>query len=229
MKDRVQHNARHLLREDYFRKWSNEMAYILGLLASDGCVMTNSTGTNATIRFVSKDLELLEIIHRAWGTTMPIIEEEKQRWKWHGYRIEVYSKSMAGDLALLGVGVRKTFRSYFPPMPAKYKSHFIRGLLDGDGCIWTASNNRKIRIMWAGNKEVLESISNHFATHLKIRLQTVRLHSTGRIYELIYCKRNEVLEIIKYLYTNSDSIRLGRKFKKAQGFFGDSFMVSLLS
>ena len=51
---------RHRVKTDFFQKWSNEMAYVLGFLYADGSI-TDARKTSRTqyIQFASKDRDIL--------------------------------------------------------------------------------------------------------------------------------------------------------------------------
>lgn len=51
------------LNVDFFKKWSAEMAYVLGYFAADGCMFVNPRGSRY-ISFSSTDREILEKIKR---------------------------------------------------------------------------------------------------------------------------------------------------------------------
>lgn len=54
------------INEDFFNKWSAEMAYILGLLMTDGCLSKPKNGSYR-IRLCLNDKELLEKLLELWA------------------------------------------------------------------------------------------------------------------------------------------------------------------
>ena len=56
------------------------------------------------------------------------------------YKIEVCSKEMCSDLISLGCIPNKTRIIRFPSIPEHLYNHFIRGFIDGDGCIRVGYN-----------------------------------------------------------------------------------------
>ena len=51
---------KHKVNEDFFKKWSNEMAWILGLILTDGCINKD----NHTITLTQKNTSILELVAR---------------------------------------------------------------------------------------------------------------------------------------------------------------------
>lgn len=61
------------VNEDYFKTWSNNMAYILGFFAADGMVARDGQ----LISFSQKEKYILENIRLEMGSNHPIIKVEK--------------------------------------------------------------------------------------------------------------------------------------------------------
>lgn len=61
------------VNEDYFKTWSNNMAYILGFFAADGMVTRDAQ----LISFSQKEKYILEDIKKEMGSNHPITKKEK--------------------------------------------------------------------------------------------------------------------------------------------------------
>lgn len=121
---------------------SEEKAYFLGLLISDGNVFKDDTGRQASIS-ITLDLNdeyMLAKFKEVLNANTNI-----------GYdgrgcgQIAVRSDIMAQDLAQYGVIPRKSYLTYLPKIDDKYMGHLIRGIFDGDGSLraqQTDINNR---------------------------------------------------------------------------------------
>ncbi len=57
--------SKYTVNEDYFKTWSNNMAYILGFFVADGCI----TKDLQTIIFVQKDIEILHNLRKELNST----------------------------------------------------------------------------------------------------------------------------------------------------------------
>ncbi len=121
------------INEDFFSKWSPEMAWVLGLLFTDGNVRPNR------ILFCSIDIELLEKIKKLLNSSNPIYKQaqsyDKSKWI---YRFDFYREKMMEDFGKLGLHQRKSLNMIFPDVPAEYMRHFIRGCWDGDGSVYVS-------------------------------------------------------------------------------------------
>ncbi len=125
------------LNQDFFKKWSPEMAYVLGFFAADGSMLRNKRGAHF-IEFTITDLLVLRMIQKVTGSTHKI-QERKQRnsaWKTQ-YRIQIGSKEWFEDLTRLGFMQNKSKKLPFPKIPKKYFGDFVRGYFDGDGCVYS--------------------------------------------------------------------------------------------
>lgn len=123
------------LNVDFFKKWSAEMAYVLGYFAADGCMFVNPRGSRY-ISFSSTDREILEKIKRMLKSKHKIALRKRYNENWKdSYSIQIGSKEMYNDLIELRFKPNKEDRLKLPVVPKEYISHFIRGYFDGDGGI----------------------------------------------------------------------------------------------
>ena len=106
------------------------MAYVVGLTATDGCLLTG----RRVINFKSRDRELVELYLHLLGRVNTIgIDRSKTGG--------VVYKTQFGDAALydwllsIGLTPRKSLTLAALDVPAEGLPHLTRGLLDGDGSI----------------------------------------------------------------------------------------------
>jgi len=110
---------------DFFKTFSPEMAWVLGVIASDGHVKC----TNKDFGVTSKDLSFLEKVS-------DLLENErsiKKREYSSCYNLDISSVEMVKDLHNLGFYNNKSLNLEYPNIPQEFNSHFIRGYFDGDG------------------------------------------------------------------------------------------------
>ncbi|PIP28260.1 MAG: hypothetical protein COX29_02045 [Candidatus Moranbacteria bacterium CG23_combo_of_CG06-09_8_20_14_all_35_22] len=62
--------------ENFFKKWSPEMAYVLGFFAADGCMIKNNRGAYF-IEFQITDKDILLKIKKLLGSNHKITERKK--------------------------------------------------------------------------------------------------------------------------------------------------------
>lgn len=120
---------------DVFREESEVSYYLLGAFMTDGCVKVYPNRKYVTLS--SKDFDWLEIIKEIICPQLPI--------KPHGNCgiLQFSSTEMANILITKGCINNKSITLKFPIVPEKYLPDFIRGCIDGDGCISQSSYTRK--------------------------------------------------------------------------------------
>ncbi len=120
---------RYTVNEDYFKTWSNNMAYILGFFAADGTVPKDIQ----SISIAQKEKRILEKIKLEMKSNHPIIQSKTTKI----YILTLNSKIMKTDIMELhNIKPKKSLDLKFPHVPKQYLSHFVRGYFDGDGCIY---------------------------------------------------------------------------------------------
>lgn len=211
---------------DFFKKWSSQMAYVLGFFAADGGMFINSGGSKY-IQFTSTDKEILLKIRRLVSASHKIGVKKRYPgnlgWK-KCYLIQIGSKEMYDDLLKLGFTPKKDIKLKFPKVPNKYLNHFVRGYFDGDGfitCGWYNRKNRNKKQYFyfqagftCGTRKFLEDLSNGLNVLVEMKGGSIR--SKPRSWDLFYGRRN-VLRLFRYMYTRvASNMYLGRKYNKFQ-------------
>src|SRR3989344_2282138 len=101
--------------EDFFKKWSHEMAYVLGFISADGNINIGKRG-NKYLEITSTDRDILEKILISFKADHKIsARKRKEKWK-TAFRIQIGSKIIVDDLKNLGITPKKTFRFKLPEM-----------------------------------------------------------------------------------------------------------------
>ena len=198
---------KHALAEDYFRTMSEHSAYILGLMVADGCIRVRRDFLY-TIQFTSKDIELVDYVRRQWKSTAKIYEHSSRGT----HNLQVHSKMMVNDLAALYVVPRKTFKTQYPPIASNLDRHFIRGVLDGDGCVHIRKDGG-IQIIFYGTKQLLDSIADRFSA---IGLNSKQSHESigNNTFRLSYGAKDDAHKICEFLYALPCPMFLKRKRDK---------------
>lgn len=116
------------ITEDYFKTWSNNMAYILGFIAADGVIQKE----NQCVSISQKENYILEDIKQELYTNQPLYQNKKTGV----YMLNINSKTIKDDLMNIhGIKPCKSFNIEFPFIPEEYLHHFVRGYFDGDGYV----------------------------------------------------------------------------------------------
>ncbi|WP_235162444.1 LAGLIDADG family homing endonuclease [Sediminibacillus terrae] len=166
---------KYTLNEDYFKTWSNNMAYILGFFAADG----NLPKDNQTVSFSQKDPDILEKIKKEINSNQPLYQNAKTGV----YVLNLNSKILKHDLMELhGFRPNKSAVLEFPEIPEPYLHHFIRGYFDGDGFV----NYAKFFVSFVGGsysfmKKLQTNIEGQgFETNFTNHTNYFRLYISGR-------------------------------------------------
>lgn len=190
------------LNEDYFKVWSNNMAYILGFFCADGMIAGNAQ----LVSFSQKDKDLLINIKNEIDSDHPIIQNEHTGV----YILNLNSKIMKSDLMTLhNQTPNKSNTLKFPTIPKEYISHFIRGYFDGDGYV----NYKSFFVSFVGgSKEFMETLRGliedaGFETNFTDHDNYFRVYVSGR---------KTIKLFSNWMYRNKGSLYLKRKHEEFQ-------------
>lgn len=143
-------NARkYNINQDYFKTWSHDMAYILGLWYADGCIYG---GKMFDITLHKKDKYILKKIAEKIGYEGNLYDYVDRQ----AARLNFSCVVMYNDLVALGATERKSLTVSFPDIPEEFLHDFIRGYFDGDGSIMRIKGNRINSAFTCGSKRFLE-------------------------------------------------------------------------
>lgn len=208
--------------ENFFEKIdTEEKAYWLGFLYADGYLCTNKTQLMIGISLSIKDINHLNKFNKSIESTYPI-------HIYHSYggysnnteycRILITSRKMFTDLKKHGVVEHKTLILKPPNLLNELHRHFIRGYLDGDGCITSRLQKHKISPQYSikivGTDKILQFIKdfiekNNCATINKF----YKRHNTDIISSIDFGGNKQVKKFLDLLYKDA-SIYLDRKYDR---------------
>jgi hypothetical protein len=153
----------HYFNVDYFEKIDTEdKAYFLGFIIADGNIGENSN----SISIIQKDPYILYEFKKYIEFSGDIYLPYKNR---NICTINFSSSKTKNDLSKLGVFSNKTYTIKYPDIPEELQNHFIRGVFDGDGCIFI----RKIADGYQSGFTITQCRTNI--------LQIIRYHFGGSI------------------------------------------------
>jgi hypothetical protein len=192
------------VNENYFKKWSSKMAYILGFIFADGgIVKVTHNGASDKLGFGQhkRDIDILKKIKQELSA------EQALSISGNYVHFTIYSQKIVNDLKKLGVSYRKSSqiaRVKIPKIPKKYLRDFIRGIVDGEGGI-------------SFDKREYPTFRNHFLSKFNIYSKITQQKKNGKLTNLfcICYRTNSAKTLINYLYQNAD-LYLERKFQLAQ-------------
>lgn len=144
---------------------SEEKAYWLGFLYADGNVHSSSNIVSLSLK--GDDVEHLQkfrqFLKAAASVKMGKIQVNNKEYKI--CKFSVCDKHFKQQLASLGCVPKKSLILQFPSLDVFQRKElvydFIRGYIDGDGCL-TFSKNGRLQLSIAGTKEFLNGILSIF-------------------------------------------------------------------
>lgn len=222
----VNHNCDKKVRifnDKYFDKIvTPNQAYWIGFIYADGYVIKNSSNRNYElgISIQSGDIKLLEDFNNELGGVHNITRSHDEKYICNNPKISVtntvtlrvYSKNIVEDLIKNNVIQNKTQSSIFPVVEDDLFFDFLRGYIDGDGCIYVDQNKisaSQVHITSA-HAEVLKYIKN------KLSLYGI----TSNVYKekekkyRIYINYKNALKLFDMIYYDENVQKLNRKYEK---------------
>ena len=194
---------------------SEEKAYFLGLLISDGNVFKDDTGRQASISITLnlKDEYVLQKFKEVLNINTSITTDGRGCGQ-----IAIRSDLMAEDLKQYGVIPRKSYFTFLPKINDTYMPDLIRGIFDGDGSIMAKpsprddGHNRYLHsISFCGSHQLMEDIAEYLYTHLNLkRCIQVYDYQNKNLSDIKIQNYEDMDKVCRWMY-NDASIYLIRK------------------
>jgi hypothetical protein len=198
---------KYAVNEDFFKKWTQGMAYTLGYLYADGSLEDASYIRGKYVRVSSVERGNIVKI-KTWlqseHTIVPKAPTSKNGKV--GYLLRIGSHKLYDDLTRLGLYPNKSLIITFPKVPKKYLGHFVRGYFDGDGCVRIDMKkgrhgqpilNKLSTVFTSGSKEFLRVLA------MNIREATgtnqLKVYNGNRSFMLSYVTADSV-RLFKWMY-----------------------------
>ncbi|PFB60320.1 LAGLIDADG family homing endonuclease [Bacillus cereus] len=185
------------ITENFFKTWSNNMAYILGFIAADGVIQKE----NQCVSISQKESYILEDIKQELNTNQPLYRNKKTGV----YMLNINSKTIKDDLMNIhGITPCKSFNIEFPCVPEEYLHHFVRGYFDGDGHV----NPHKYFVSFVGGSYNFMNSFKDILEDNKFKLSFVDKEKQYRIY---LSGKNNVNKFSQWIYKDK-GLHLKRKY-----------------
>ena len=204
--------------EAFFMTQTPNMAYVLGWLAADGSV---SDENSIHLSLKSTDIKVIQDIAEMISLKNPIhtsstFDKRTEKTYQRSY-IGFASKTVAEELGKYGIVPRKSLTLCYPQNieTDDLKRHFIRGYLDGDGCIQRMGNT-DTSVSFVGTSHFIldlqKDINRMLGWDVKGTIQNYRSW-----YVLKYGGNASSLTLLTWLYKDTTpETRLDRKYAKYQ-------------
>jgi hypothetical protein len=212
-----------VVNEDFFSKWNEEMAWVLGIVYTDGNLnpgrqenpLRKTNSTTASVSISQKEPELLIKVTNLMGSNALLLHRPD------GVNIiSISNNKIYKDLTNIGLTPNKSLTVTFPDVPPEHVRHFIRGCWDGDGSIGLY-NNQYLARFYSGSTVFMEQFVNHLTmAGLPQRNIYHKYTENNKPYYWINFKGKIVAELYRYLYEDvNQSCYLERKYR----LFKDSY------
>lgn len=183
---------------------SHEKFYWLGFIAADGCINDNRT---LTIELKNIDRKHLQKFCEFLETDKPIIDRINNL-KVECSKIVINSVNLVKFLEQYNIVPRKSQIFVIPKdkIPDYYLMDFLRGMIDGDGCI-RINNHQQISLSFCSGNQIC---CQQMASLLGIKNQ---VSFSGNVWRFQVTGNIKAKKILDNLYKNSSNkTRLERKY-----------------
>lgn len=233
IKDRI--TKRRVFDNHYFDNIDTpDKAYWLGFIYADGWI-SHSKARRASyelgIELQRQDRYILEEFNNCLGGVHKIydfhrevrIAANKNATHTDTSAIRIYSKDIVCSLNKNGIDFNKTYTNTIPVVSDELFADFLRGYIDGDGCIHYMKYGVLGVHITSANKVGLEYIQNKIRElwNVDARIYSEDYNGVYKTKYRLYCFRQDCVKILlDNIYANVDSIKLKRKYDIYKTFYG---------
>ncbi|WP_154990417.1 LAGLIDADG family homing endonuclease [Priestia megaterium] len=213
------------VNETFFSEWSKQMAYVLGIIVTDGSI-EKKTGS---LRISMTDFDVIEKIASAMDLENGVSLVKKRGNNKQQYKLAVCRRSFVEDFIRLGIKINgeKTYKQGKVEVPRKFRNHFIRGVFDGDGSLvirhrvspkGTPYISHDLTIVSA-SKDFLQSIVEIINDDIDINI-CVKKYKGGTkgkykdLYRINFSDRVKIAKFLNYIYEDKGTLFMERKYNK---------------
>lgn len=195
--------------------WTPELAYAVGLIATDGCLYNDGRHIN----FTSKDLQLINLFKKCLHLKNRVgIKKSGFAPDRMYYNLQFGNVSLYKFLLSIGLTSAKSKTMGAIKVPDEFFRDFLRGLFDGDGSFYSYFDKR-----WRSSFMFYLSFISASKAHLEwLRSSLQRMFGVhghginipyGNVFQLKYAK-GEAEKLLTAMYHSPTIACLERKRKK---------------
>ena len=185
---------KHKVNEDFFKVWTHEMAWVLGLFVTDGTVNNKIQ----SISFTQKDERILHLIANYMEADYILAPSAPTRLT---PTLLINSKEIKNDLEKLGIHSNKSLTVPFPNVPEEFLPSFVRGVIDGDG--WVQKRGYVMNVT-SGSLSFAEGLLSVFQSwKLRSEITTEISQSGNPIYRVWVKGKNTLPQLAKIIYNDA--------------------------
>jgi len=220
----VKDKRKYKFNELFFLNVNPISSYWAGFIAADGCILSDRKALK--LKISTKDIEHLELFKKQIEANHPIKIRKQKSYSsikkgivkfTESCQIVLFSNRLINDLFdNFNITPRKTFTYVAPNLDDENMRHFLRGYIDGDGCVHVYSKIRKDRnvphvpvIEILGTKETLSMFLLFISKVMNTNFRCKITKPSG-CYSLRIAKKSK--ELGYYLISDTD-LYLRRKWE----------------
>ncbi len=196
--------------------WSPDIAYSVGLMASDGCLSSDGRHLDLT----SIDIEQLENFSNAIGRKLPISQKQNKSHI-YAYRTQFSDVAYYDFLLCAGLTPAKSKTLSTINIPDQFYADFLRGLFDGDGTTYAYMDKRwRSSYMYyvgftSASSQFLLFLRSMNSQHIGVSAGAISINA--QVGTLKYAKK-DAYKIASYMYYAPTLLSLSRKRLKLASF-----------
>lgn len=199
-------------RIHYKFSWSSDMAYFIGLVASDGNLYHGKTSYTIRISLQEKDKDILYSLQKIIG--LGTIQLRKMPVGSDQYILSIHNKSLYNKLLELGLTPNKSKTLPWLDVPQEYSCDFVRGFFDGDGSIsFNKASDYKgawRAVFYSASKEFIYRLKEVLELNVGLTCQNLGKHTACYAYKL---GRHDTVKLGQWMYYDG-CLKLERKYDR---------------
>ena len=190
--------------------------YLVGLIATDGCL----SGDGRHIDITSKEFDFLKTVKESTRISNRITEKYNTKNQ-KSYHIQIGNKGFYEFLLSIGLTPNKSLTLRNIKVPGDFFADFLRGVIDGDGCIrtWIHPLNKKeqwsLRI-YSGSERFINWLKDKIMDYFEVK---GKIHYNSQTVWVLKYGKMAARELARQCYYK-DCLTLGRKARLAKACVG---------
>ena len=191
--------------ELFFRTWTPALAYVLGVIYTDDCLVKPNGPVKFRVTICQKEPELLEKVRALMGSNALIRYRPARGIAGALHTMYIDNLDIYRDLQVFGLTENKSLTLRFPEIPSGLVRHFIRGCWDGDGSVYLEGNDtyKPCASYVSGSKNFIEQLVHHL---VDLGLPDRTIHKSTRSKNPSYYFRYSGLPCVKLHHVLYDGV-----------------------
>lgn len=185
---------KHKINKDFFKIWTHEMSWVLGMFVTDGTINKNIH----SILFTQKDENLLQLIANYMEADYVLAPSAPTR---RTPTLLIHSKEIKKDPEKLGILSNKSLTVPFPNVPKEFLPSFVRGVIDGDG--WVQKTGYVMNVTTGSLQFAHGLLSVYQSWKLRSEITSEVSQAENPIYRVWVKGKHTLPQLAKIIYNNA--------------------------